>query len=426
MPAGEMIAPLRERPFRLLFFAQATSMVGDQIAPIAVAFAVLDLTGSASDLGLALAARTLPLVVFVLAGGVWADRVSRHRLMMLSDIGRLVTQGLLAALLIAGVAEVWEVIVLQAANGTATAFFRPASTGLTPATVKPENLQNANALILFTLSAAQVLGPAIGGALVATLGAGWGIAADAGTFAASAVFLSRIRLPDRVETPDASFLSDLRGGWDAVRARTWLWVMILLFALFQVLVLATFFVLGPVIADRDLGGAGAWAFITGGWGAGAVLGALAGMRLRFDRPLVACNTVVILVVPPMLLMAVGASTAAVAVAAVGAGFGMSLGSVIYETAFQENVPDEVLSRAAAYDWMGSTALRPLGYAAVGPLATQVGVGTTLGAAGVATVAVMLGSLAVPSIRELRARAPSLPSSARRPDGSYRLDAGHSD
>jgi MFS family permease len=405
MPTGEMIAPLRERPFRLLFLAQATSMVGDQIAPIAVAFAVLDLTGSASDLGLVLAARTFPLVVFVLAGGVWADRVSRHRLMMLSDVGRLVTQGLLAGLLIAGVAEIWEVIVLQALNGTATAFFRPASTGLTPATVGPENLQSANALIFFTMSAAQVLGPAIGGTLVATLGAGWGVAADAATFAASAAFLSRIRLPGRVDAARASFLSDLRGGWHAVRSRTWLWVMILLFALFQVLVLATFFVLGPVIADRDLGGAAAWAFITGGWGVGAVLGALAGLRLRFERPLVACNATIILVVPPMLLMAAGASTAVVAVAAVGAGFAMSLGAIVYETAFQENVPDEFLSRAAAYDWMGSTALRPLGYAAVGPIAAQVGVGTTLGAAGIATVAVMLGSLTIPAIRELRGRAP---------------------
>src|SRR5687768_15762800 len=128
-----------------MFLAHSTSVVGDQIAPIAVAFAVLELTGSPTDLGLALAARTVPMVLFVLAGGVWADRLPRHRLMMASDLGRLVTQGFLAFLLIAGMAEIWMLIALQALNGTATAFYNPAATGLTPATVSPHNLQRANA-----------------------------------------------------------------------------------------------------------------------------------------------------------------------------------------------------------------------------------------------------------------------------------------
>jgi MFS family permease len=401
MRAGEMIAPLRERPFRLVFLAQAASMIGDQIAPIAVAFAVLELTGSASDLGLALAARTLPLFVFMLVGGVWADRLPRHRLMMASDLGRFGSQGMLALLLIAGVAEVWHVIALQGINGVATAFFQPAATGLTPATVSPGNLQRANALLSFTHSSAQVLGPAIAGVLVATVGPGWGVAADAATFMVSAAFLSRIRLPARATvTGRTSFVMELRGGWDAVRSRTWLWVMIVLFAAFQVLVLATFFVLGPVISDRELGGAGAWAVITGAWGVGAVTGAIAGMRLHFERPLVACNLVVILVVPPMLLLGAGAPLLVIAAGAVGAGFAMSLGGVIYETAFQENVPQDVLSRVAAFDWMGSMALRPLGYAAVGPIAALIGTGTTLGAAGVLTALLMVGSLAIPSIRTL--------------------------
>jgi MFS family permease len=401
MRAGEMVAPLRERPFRLVFLAQAFSVLGDQIAPIAVTFAVLELTGSASDLGLALAARTLPLVLFVLAGGVWADRMSRHRLMMISDLGRLASQGLLALLLVTGAAEIWHVIALQAVNGAATAFFRPASTGLTPATVSAANLQRANALLSLTVSGAQVLGPVVAGVLVATVGPGWGIAVDAATFGASALFLSRIRLPERVAVR-GSFFGDLRGGWDAVRSRTWLWVMIVLLAGFQILVLATFFVLGPVIAERDLSGAASWAIIIGAWGGGAVVGAIAGMRWHFERPLVACNLVIVLVVPPMLLMAAGASTAVVALAAAGAGFSMSLGSVVYETAMQQHVPDDVLSRVAAYDWMGSTALRPLGYAAVGPVAAVAGVGTTLGAAGILTAILMLGSLSLRPIRELHA------------------------
>lgn len=252
------------------------------------------------------------------------------------------------------------------------------------------------------MSAAQVLGPVVAGVLVATVGSGWAIAADAATFALSALFLSQVRLPERVgAAARETFVRELRGGWDAVRSRTWLWAMIVLLALFQVLVLATFFVLGPVIADRDLGGAAAWAAIMTGWGVGAVLGAVAGLRVQFERPLVACNLVILLVVPPMVLLGAGASTAVVAVAAVGAGLGMSLAGVLYETAMQENVPDAVLSRVAAYDWMGSTALRPLGYAVVGPIAVVVGVGATLQVAGILTAILMLASLAVPAVRNLR-------------------------
>jgi MFS family permease len=400
----ESLAPLRERSFRLMWLAHSTSVIGDQIAPIAVAFAVLDLTGSPSDLGLALAARTLPMVLFVLIGGVWADRMARNRLMLASDLGRFATQGLLALLLLAGAAEIWHVFVLQALNGAATAFYRPAATGLTPSTVSAENLPRANALLAFTNSGAQVLGPVIAGVLVATVGPGWGLAADAGTFALSALFLSRIVLAHRVMAAGtATFLADLRGGWDAVRSRTWLWLIIVLFAVFQILVLATFFVLGPVVADRELGGAAAWAAIMTAWGVGAVAGAVVGLRVDPERPLVACNLIILLVVPPMVLLGVAAPVWIIAVAAAGGGMGMSLAGVIYETAFQRHVPQEVLSRAAAWDWMGSTALRPLGYAAVGPVAVAVGVGVTLQVAGLLTVVLMLGSIAVPAIRLLGRR-----------------------
>jgi MFS family permease len=422
MRVGELVAPLRERAFRWLFLARSTSIVGDQIAPIAVTFAVLDLTGSASDLGLALAARTLAFVVFVLIGGVWADRVSRYRLMMASDVGRFLSQGLLAVLLIAGVAEVWEVVLLQGVNGAATAFFRPAANGLTPATVSPANLQRANSLLTFTDSAAQIFGPALAGVLIVLAGPGWGIMADAATFAVSALFLAQLRLPKGGAAPaGASFISDLRTGWHEVRSRTWLWVMIVLGALFQVLVLATFMVLGPVVADRDLGGAGAWSLISGAMGVGAVLGAVGGMRFRFSRPLVASNLTITLTALPMLLLAGGASTWAVAVAAIGAGYGMSFFAIIYETTLQEQIPDEVLSRVASYDWMGSTALRPLGLAAVGPIAVAVGVGTTLSVSAVAIVALLVGSLAIPAVRQLRVvdpehHDPPLESAPAIPDG----------
>ena len=399
MRGQEMMAPLRERAFRLMFLAHSTSNVGDQIAPIAVAFAVLDLTGSPSDIGIAFAARTLPMVVFVLAGGVWADRLPRHLLMLASDLGRLLTQGLLAFLLIAGHAEIWHVFVLQALNGAATAFYNPAATGLLPLIVSSANLLRANALLSLTGSGAQVLGPAVAGVLVATVGPGWGLAVDAATFALSALFLSRITLPPRAaRVVTGAFLAELRGGWDAVRSRTWLWLMIVLFAVFQILVLATLFVLGPVVAERDLGGPAAWATIMTAWGIGAVAGAMVGMRVDPPRPLIACNATVMLVVAPMFLLGFAAPVWATTLGGAAGGFGMSLAAVIYETVMQRHVPDDVLGRVAAYDWMGSTALRPLGYAAVGPIALALGVGATLLLSAALTVALLLASLVLPALR----------------------------
>jgi MFS family permease len=144
---GESFAPLRERPFRLLFSAHAISVFGDMVVPVALAFAVLDLTGSATDLGLVLTARLLPMVVFMLAGGVWADRMPREALMIGSSLVRLVTQAALGLLLLHGSAEIWEIVVLQAVHGAATAFFRPASTGIVPQTVSAPRLQQANAMM---------------------------------------------------------------------------------------------------------------------------------------------------------------------------------------------------------------------------------------------------------------------------------------
>jgi predicted MFS family arabinose efflux permease len=399
--ARELIAPLRERPFRLMFGAQATSVLGDWIAPLAIAFAVLELGGSPADLGLALAARTLPLVVFSLAGGVWADRLPRHRLMLAADAGRFLSQALLAGLLLSGSAEVWHVIALQAVGGSATAFFRPAATGLTPATVRPEHLQQANALLSLTIASAQVVGPAIAGVLVATSGAGWAVAADAATFAVSGLLLSRIALPPRA-APAArrTFWDELREGWAAVRERTWLWVSIVLFAVAQLLVLAPFFVLGPVVAHEELGGAAAWALIASAEGAGALIGALIALRVRPRRPLVASNLSLLLVIPPMVLLGAGSPAVAVAAATVGMGVALALSVVLWETTLQEHVPEALLSRVSAYDWMGSTALRPLGYAIVGPVAAAVGVGATLEVAAALTAVCLLASLAVPDIRGL--------------------------
>ena len=209
---GESFAALRERQFRLLFTGQIVSLLGDAITGVALAFAVLDLTGSATDLGYVFAAKTIPLVTFLLVGGVFADRLPRRAVMLTADVMRGAAQGTVALLVLTHSAQVWELVVLQAVAGTATAFFNPASTGLTPMTVSPELLQQANALRGLSMAATGIIGSVISGALVAGFGAGWALAIDATTFGVSAIFLAQLLLPPRATLPPQSFLRDQREG----------------------------------------------------------------------------------------------------------------------------------------------------------------------------------------------------------------------
>ena len=373
MKSGQLLGPLQEKPFRFQFLANASSTIGDNLVPVALAFAILGVTGSATDLGLVLAARTVALVLFLLVGGVWADRIPRQRLMMASDLGRATTQGVLGALLISGHAELWHFFVLETSNGAATAFFRPAEVGLTPKTVTRERLQQANALLSLTHSSAGILGPAVAGVLVATLGAGWALSLDAATFVISAFFLTRIKLPPSAQKVEPStFFADLAAGWGEVRSRSWVWISILNFMTFQLLALPAFFVLGPFIADRSLGGASAWATVLVLAGVGSIIGDLLALRVKSGRPLRLAFLSMLLAPPVLVLLGLEAPVWMIAAAALLWGISMTYFNTIWFTVLQEHIPDRSLSRVSSYDWLGSTALRPLGFAMAGPLAASVG------------------------------------------------------
>jgi len=395
------LAPLNERPFRRLFVARSVSMLGDNVAPIALAFAVFDLGGSAAALGLVLAARALPLVGLVLAGGVWADRLPRKRLMIGSDLARLTTQGLLAMLLITGGAELWHVFVLAAVSGAAAAFYHPAASGLTPQTVSPERLQEANALLFFSVSTANIAGPILGGTLVATVGTGWAIGVDALSFGISALVLGglAVRGAVRVTRP---FVEELREGWHEVRSRRWLWVSILNFSVFQLAILSALFVLGPLVAKDELGGAGAWAAIAAGLGVGLTLGSIIALSYRPVRPLITAFLSVLSVALALTVLGLAAPTPLIVAAMVLAGASLALAQTLWSTVLQRRLPERSLSRVSSYDWLGSAALRPLGYATVGPLAAVVGVRTTLLAAAAVVVVLEVATLSVSEIRRLSA------------------------
>jgi MFS family permease len=395
----ESLAVLRLRDFRLVFGAFAVSMVGDRMVSIALAFAVLGLGGSASEVGIVLAARTLPMVGSVLIGGVVADRVSRQRVMVAADLARVVTQGLLAALLIAGEPPIWSLAVLGGLTGAATGFFNPAATGLLPAVVPPEHLQQANGLRATALSGGEIVGPALAGVLVATVGPGWALAIDAATFAVSAAFLVRLRLPARLALEATSFVHDLRTGWVEFWRRSWVWSVVLA-ASFGNLVWASFSVLGPVVADRELGGAAVWGTVMATMGIGALVGGLTAIRVRPQRPLVLSLLVLTLFAVPPALLAAEAPTAVLAVGTFLAGAGMMLGISLYEATLQLRVPSDVLSRVSSYDWFFSLVLQPVGLAIWGPIAAGIGIDEALWLAAGLLLTSVLAPLAIREVRTM--------------------------
>ncbi len=393
----ESLAVLRERDYRLLLAAQSVSVLGDRMVVVALPFAVLAVGGGPSAVGLVFACQALPMVLSLLAGGVVADRLSRRAVMVAADLLRVASQGAAAALLLSGVAEVWMLAAMAAVTGAATGFFSPASTGLMPAVVAPERLQQANGLRSTATAMGELVGPAVGGVLVATVGPGWALGVDAATFALSAAFLARLRLGRQVAAPSAGFLRDLREGWDAFRSRTWVWALVATFA-FSNMLWGAWSALGPVVADRSLGGAAAWGAILACMGAGGIVGGVLSVRMAPRRPLLVMVAVDITICVPLALLAADAAVAVVAVGALIAGAALMLGNALWESTLQRHIPPATLSRVSSYDWFGSLAFYPVGLALWGPLGAGIGLSTALW---LATALLAVSPLVLLSIRDIR-------------------------
>jgi predicted MFS family arabinose efflux permease len=397
---SESLGVLHRREFRLLLSGQAVSVLGDRMVAVALAFAVLEVGGSISDVGLVLAAGVFPLVGSVLVGGVVADRASRRAVMVVADLVRVASQGTTAALLIAGVAEVWMLALLAGVTGMATGFFSPASTGLLPEVVLAEQLQPANALRSSAVSAGEILGPLAAGVLVAAAGAGWAIAGDAVTFGVSAACLLMLRMPARVAAHPSSFVADLREGWEAFRSRRWVWTVVVYFAFANIL-WGAWGTLGPVVADRDLGGAAAWGTVLAAMGVGALMGSLLATQVKPRRPLVFLAFADGLFALPLAFLAAAPPVPVLACGALLSGAGMMLAISVWESTLQRHIPGESLSRVSSYDWFGSLAFSPLGLAIWGPVAAAIGISISLWLAFGLSAAAILALLTVPDIRHMR-------------------------
>jgi MFS family permease len=400
------LAALSEPDFRMLYLARALSVLGDAMVPVALSFAVLEAGGGASGLGYVFGSRTLALVLTLLLGGALADRRPRRQILISSDLIRLFAHAAIAVLVITDVVDVWHMVALSFVFGIGWALFLPTSTGFVPETVSRDHLQQANALLAATFSTAQVVGPALGGVLVVATGAGWALAVDAATFAASALLVARVRAGRERPDRHASIWADFREGWREFTSRTWLWVDGVFSGLAAFLVLPAFFAIGPLVAQRRLGGAGAWATIVTAFGVGSLAAAFVLSRVRFRRPLLAGVPPLMLLAVPLWLMVISSDAPVIAVGAAAGGFGLTLFNTLFETAVQQNVPAHALSRVASIDWMLSQSLLPLGFALVGPVVTAVGVTPPLvAAAGWLVVATSL-VIAIPSVRRLEVRDPS--------------------
>jgi predicted MFS family arabinose efflux permease len=373
------------------------------VAPIALAFAVLGLTHSATDLGLVLAAAWLPQLLLVLFGGVFADRLPRHLVMVGSNLLSAAAQGAIALLLLTHHAQLWQLIVLQVVRGVATSFFFPASQGLVPQTVSAAQLQQANALLGLTRNTTGILGAALGGALVALAGSGWAIAFDAGTYAASALVLAGMRLPRAERLATKGILGELKEGWSEFASRAWLWSIVVAAGIGNMAAVGASMVLGPIVAKQSLGGASAWAAILACQGAGFLVGGLLLLRWRPRRPLLVGECGLLIWALPLVFLASVQSTPLIAAGFFLSGIALELFNVAWSTALQQHIPLEKLSRVSAYDALGSFVFIPLGLIIVGPIADVLGLSETLWLAAGVCIATTLGALSVRDVRELRSR-----------------------
>ena len=392
--------PLTFPAFRWLLGARTISFLGNAIAPVALAFAVLDLTGSASDLGFVVAARSAANVALVLYGGVIADRLPRSVVLVGSSLAAGLTQGLVAVLMLTHSATIALLLVLAVINGAVSAISFPASKALTAQTVPVDLLQPANALLRLGINGSAIFGAAIAGILVSLIGSGWCIAVDAVTFVVAAGMFSRIRIEEDAPTARTSMLTELREGWGEFVSHTWVWVVVVQFLVVNAVLTGSLAVLGPAVADESFGRR-AWGLLLACQALGLVVGGLLALRFRPGRPLfvgVLCSG---LLAAPVLGLGLTSNVLTLIPLAFVAGIGSEVFGISWDLSLQEHIPPERLARVYAYDALGSFIAIPVGAAVIGPLAVQLGLEPALIGSAVVIITATALALLNPSVRSLR-------------------------
>jgi MFS family permease len=394
-------AALRHRDFALLWAGQTVSLAGNGLFTVALPLEVLRLTGSSLDLALIVSARTVPAVLLLLAGGTLVDRMSRRLVMFVSDIACGISVGLVAVLVATGNAGLWELAALSATFGIASAFFRPASTAINRDILPTRLLMSASSLSSLSQSLAQfLLGPLVGGIVVALNGAAWAFGIDALSFAVSAGCLAAMRRTKRPSTTRSSMVEGIREGLHYCRSQAWLWWSMLAVGVANLACYVPFLILQPLLVSQVFhAGAVALGIMYAASGAGGAVASAIAARLPTPRRRVG---VIWAAWVGAGLAAIGLGLAPWLWLAVCFGgltwFGVTYGNVLWFPLMQQEVPADLLGRASAVDWMLSLALAPLGTVAGGALAGLIGVRLTLIIGGV--IAVAAGAVVLmPSVTE---------------------------
>ncbi|MFJ9349145.1 MFS transporter [Streptomyces sp. NPDC101237] len=412
------------RNYSLLTAAAVVTSLGANGSLIAAAFAVLDAGGDGGDVGLVAAARTLPLVLFLLVGGAVADRFPRHRVMVAANALNFLSQGTFAVLVLAGDPRLWQMMLLTALGGTGQAFFSPAAEGMLMSSVSGEQAGRAFAVFRIAMQGAALGGAALGGALVAAVGPGWVLAVDAAAFAVAAAlrsFLDVSHVPPRV--PGEGLVADLREGWREVKGRPWLWGIVVQFSIANAVVGAADAVYGPLVARDSLGGPAPWGLALGAFGAGTVGGALLMTRWKPRRPLFAGTLCIFPLALPSAALAVPVPVAVLYAVMFVSGATVEVFGVSWMTVLHQEIPEDKLSRVSAYDWFGSVSLLPLATALAGPAEDAFGRSPALwGCAGL-VVAVTAAALLVPDVRNLTRRTVPVAAGPARPSADAERSAG---
>ena len=401
MPLRDRLGALAERNFRLVFSSTSISALGDGVTTVALAFAVLHIGGSATSLGLVIAARQAAAAAITVAAGVWADRLPRHLVLVAAATALGIVQAVAGTLVITGRAEVWMLVVLALVYGLADGFVIPTSQGLIPAVVSATRLQQANALLGLSRSILGVLGPAIGGVLVAAGSPGAALLVDAASFGVAAILLLGVSIPRRVDRVDPEpFLAEVREGWNEFRRQTWIWTTIVFFGIGNC-ASTSVFVLGPLIAKQHYSGGTTWAWLVSSFAAGTIVGGVAALRVRPGRPLLAsCLAAVPLALQPLGLALQAPVEVLVAIWVVS-GIGLAIHLALWFTVFQQHVPEESRSRVSSYDALGSFVLLPLGSAIAGPVSVVIGIPATLLGTFAIEAASFAAIIAQPSVWAIR-------------------------
>ncbi|MFE9687132.1 MFS transporter [Streptomyces sp. NPDC006285] len=404
----------RHQKFLLLAAARIISVLGNGFARVALAFAVLALPGATgSRLSLVLACQALPQLVFILVGGVIADRMSRSRLMVLADLLGAAAYSCLAVMVLTEHAPWAAMCTMAVVAGTATALFTPAMDGVLPIVVPSGQLQQANGLLRMGINISLLLGLGLSGVAVALVGAGWALALNASSFVLSAGLTAKLRISSRPPKKTTGW-ADLREGWNEFTSRQWLWVVVAQYTVVVAVINAYIGVLGPLDADQHQGGARSWSVIIAAQALGTISGAGFAARLQVQKPILIAVLATFPTALPIALLAAHQPVWLIALGMFIAGFSSDVFAVLWTTTIQRQVPEESLSRVSSYEWFGSLSFAPLGLLIAGPASAAVGTVPALAVCAGLVVVATAAALLSPAVRTLRSSPGEPPTSTSAP------------